>query len=107
MNKGVIKLGAFTLVLAAATLSSQDQAGAGKQVLQQRIAELKQSMGANQAKLRTYTWTETTEVSLKGEMKKRDQKQCLYGPDGKVQKTPIGDSSGEETAAARVEGQDC
>jgi hypothetical protein len=94
VNKGVIKLGVSTVMLAAVTLWSQDQAGAGKEALQQRVAELKQSIAANQAKLRTYQWVETTEISLKGELKKRQQKECLYGPDGKVQKTPIGDSSG-------------
>jgi hypothetical protein len=32
---------------------------------------------------------ETTQVSVKGEVKKNEQKQCYYGADGKVQKTPI------------------
>jgi len=60
------------------------------QALQQRVAELKESMAANQAKLRNYQWTQATEVSIKGETKKDEQFQCRYGPDGKVQKTPIG-----------------
>ena len=38
-----------------------------------------------------YSWVETTVISLKGEVKKQQQKQCSYGPDGKVQKTPIGE----------------
>ncbi len=88
-------------MVAAVALWSQDQAGAGKQALQQRIAELKQSIAANQAKLRTYQWVETTEVSLKGETKKREQKQCRYGPDGQVQKTPIGDAGGGAKKPAR------
>src|SRR6185369_2078392 len=29
------------------------------------------------------------EISLKGEVKKKEQKQCQYGADGKVQKTPL------------------
>lgn len=86
MNRGFVKLGTFTVMVAAVTLWSQEQAGAGKQALQQRMAELKQSIAANQAKLRTYQWVETTEVSLKGETKKREQKQCFYGPDGQVKK---------------------
>ena len=92
--KKVVKLGTFTAMVAAGTLRSQDKAGAAKQALQQRIAELKESIAANQAKLRTYQWVETTEINLKGEMKKREQKECLYGPDGQVQKTPIGDAEG-------------
>jgi hypothetical protein len=60
------------------------------QDLPQRVAEVKQSIAENQARLRQYTWTETTEISLKGDEKKRTQSDCVYGPDGKVHKTPIG-----------------
>lgn len=62
-----------------------------KQALQQRIAEARKSIAENQARLKAYQWVETTEVSLKGEVKKREQKECRYGPDGKVVKTPIGE----------------
>jgi hypothetical protein len=70
--------------------ASQQQDSANKQALQQRIAELKESVAANKANLQKYKWTETTMVELKGETKKTEQKLCQYGPDGKVQKTPIG-----------------
>jgi len=43
----------------------------------------------NQAALKQYAWTETTQISLKGEVKKQEQKGCQYGPDGKVQKIPM------------------
>jgi len=66
----------------------------------ERIAALKQSIAENQAALKTYKWTEATEISLKGEVKKREQKECRYGPDGKVQKTPIG---GGDTAEKKEE----
>jgi len=36
-----------------------------------------------------YKWVETTVVSMKGEEKSRTQKQCFYGPDGKVQKQAL------------------
>jgi hypothetical protein len=58
---------------------------------QEKVAALKEALAANQAALKQYTWTETTEISLKGEVKKREQKLCKYGPDGKVQKTALGD----------------
>ena len=58
-----------------------------------RAAALKQSLAQNQAALRQYTWIETTEISLKGEVKKQEQKQCSYGADGKVQKTPMAGAS--------------
>jgi len=58
-----------------------------------RAAAIKEALAKNQAALRQYQWVETTEVSLKGEVKKREQKQCYYGADGQVQKTPIPDSA--------------
>jgi len=56
---------------------------------QERAAAIKQAIAQNQAELRKYTWVETTDVSLKGEVKKHEQKQCSYGADGKVQKTAL------------------
>ena len=65
------------------------------------MAALKQALAENQAALKHYTWTETTEISLKGEVKKRQQKTCRYGPDGKVQKTPV--EGGEPQQAQQSE----
>jgi hypothetical protein len=56
---------------------------------QNGTAELKASLAQNQTVLRQYTWIETTETRVKGEVKKQEQKQCYYGADGKVQKTPL------------------
>jgi hypothetical protein len=77
------------LFSAVAALPQKQGAASGKQGMQDKVAALKQSIAQNQAALRQYTWTESTEISLKGEVKKREQKQCHYGPDGKVVKTPI------------------
>ena len=59
------------------------------QAPQDRGAAIKEALARNQAALRQYSWTETTTVTLKGEVKKQEQKQCSYGADGKVQKTPL------------------
>jgi hypothetical protein len=59
------------------------------QAPEDRSAAIKEALARNQAALRQYTWIETTTISLKGEVKKTEQKQCLYGADGKVQKTPL------------------
>jgi len=56
---------------------------------QEKIAALKESLAKNQAQLKQYAWTENTQIALKGEVKKQEQKQCQYGPDGKVQKIPM------------------
>ena len=53
------------------------------------MAALKQSLAANQQLQKQYKWVETTVISMKGEEKSRTQKQCFYGPDGKVQKQPL------------------
>ena len=56
---------------------------------QDRVAALKQSLAATQMQQRQSKWVETTVVSMKGEEKSRVQKQCFYGPDGKVQKQQL------------------
>jgi len=62
---------------------------AGAQDLKERLAAVKKSIAANQQALRSYTWLEKTELSLKGEIKATKVDSCRYGPDGKVQKTPV------------------
>jgi len=57
--------------------------------LQQRVAELKESMAKNKQVLATYTWHETDTVKLKGEVKKVSNFQVRLGPDGKPQKTSL------------------
>jgi len=58
--------------------------------VQEKVNAVKQSMAENTQKLHQYQWTETTQVTLKGDPKPSSQKLCQYGPDGQVQKTPIG-----------------
>lgn len=85
-------VGLFPVLAARA----QSDAGQGQSEKEQKIAAIKESIAKNQADLKQYTWVETTQLSLKGEVKKQLQKQCQYGPDGKVQKTPIGNSAEEQ-----------
>jgi hypothetical protein len=58
--------------------------------LQQRFAAVKQAAAENRQRLHQYQWTETTQLTLKGDQKPPTQNLCQYGPDGQVQKTPIG-----------------
>jgi len=76
-------------VLAAIVPAIAQTGGAGGE-LQQKLAAVKQSAAENKQKLRQYQWTETTQLTLKGEAKPPTQSMCQYGPDGKVQKTPLG-----------------
>jgi len=77
------------LVLVASIAASSMQDPAAKEQLQAKIAEVKASLAANATALRQYTWQETTEISLKGDVKSKTQKACSYGPDGKVQKKDV------------------
>jgi hypothetical protein len=74
------------VVLVAIGAGSSMQEPAAKEQLQAKIAEVKASLAANATALRQYTWQETTEISLKGDVKSKTQNACSYGPDGKVQK---------------------
>ena len=90
-SAGFVFLVALAILLFAspAGVAQQPDAAAAQQAKQEKVTALKQSLAQNQAALKSYSWTETTQISLKGEIKKQEQKQCQYGPDGKVQKTPI------------------
>jgi len=80
-----------TVVIFLAVVPATTQAGGGTGAeLQQKVAAVKQSVAENQQKLHQYQWTETTQLTLKGDAKPQKQSRCQYGPDGTVQKTPIG-----------------
>jgi hypothetical protein len=57
--------------------------------LADKLSAVKQSLSQNQQNLHHYQWTETQQITLKGEPKPPKQFLCQYGPDGQVQKTPI------------------
>lgn len=77
-------------VTAVLTVGAAAQAGAGNPELTQKLASLKEAAAANKQRLQQYTWTETQQLTLKGDPKPVKTFQCEYGPDGRVQKTPIG-----------------
>jgi hypothetical protein len=61
--------------------------------MQQRVAEVKESMAVNKQLLAQYTWMEQDIISLKGEEKKEELYNVQLGPDGKPQKTPVDPTS--------------
>ncbi|MFZ0881787.1 MAG: hypothetical protein WAN14_00195 [Candidatus Acidiferrales bacterium] len=83
ISKRMLILGAIAL---AASVAAVAQNGA----LQEKLAAVKQAAAENKQQLRQYQWTETTQVTLKGDPKPVTENLCQYGPDGRVQKTPIG-----------------
>jgi len=76
-------------VLAVAAVVLVAGRPAEAQGLQQKLAAAKQNTAQNQQALRSYTWIEKVELSLKGEVKNTTVNSCKYGPDGKVQKTTV------------------
>src|SRR5580704_2070886 len=83
----------FSLLLLAglsATTVAQMGGGAGNPELQQKLMALKQSAAENKQKLHQYQWVETQQITLKGEQKPERVNQCSYGPNGQVQKIPMG-----------------
>jgi hypothetical protein len=69
--------------------------------LQERVAELKESMARNKQSLAQYTWAEQVNISLKGELKKQQHYQVRLGPDGQPQKTSL-DPPPEEPSGGRL-----
>ena len=75
------------------------------QDLKEKLAAAKQAAALNQKALRSYSWLEKTELSLKGEVKNTKVDMCKYGPDGKVQKT-ASRGTGASAEKTRAQGQD-
>ncbi len=82
-NKRLMIIGAIALLITVPAFPQNPE-------LQEKLAAVKQSMAENKQKLQQYQWIETTQLTLKGDQKPPSQNSCVYGPDGQVQKTPIG-----------------
>jgi hypothetical protein len=78
------------IVLATTVLAIAQAGGGAGGDLQQKLAAAKESAAVNQQKLHQYQWIETTQLTLKGDLKPPTESMCQYGPDGKVQKTAMG-----------------
>ena len=90
LSYNVIRRSFFFAVLSAVVPCMAQAGGGSGGELQQKLAAVKQSVAENQQKLHQYQWTETTQLTLKGDAKPPRTSLCQYGPDGKVQKTPTG-----------------
>ena len=77
------------MIAIALPAAASAQAGAGGDK-SQLLQKLKESAAENRQKLRQYSWLETQQVTLKGEAKPPRAFNSQYGPDGRVQKTPLG-----------------
>ena len=90
------KLTLFAALFIALVLPSSAQTGGGPADLQQKLAALKQSVAENKQKLHQYQWVETTQLTLKGDAKPAKSNLCSYGPNGQIQKVPIGEQQPQQ-----------
>lgn len=79
--------GKLWIIVGAVALFSIVPATAQNPELQQKLAAVKASVAENKQRLQQYQWTETTQLTLKGDAKPPSTNLCRYGPDGQVQKT--------------------
>ena len=80
----------LTVALACSMVWAQPLNAQGPNpAVQQKVEAFKQAQGKNKQALQHYGWTESTQLSLKGEVKSTKVEQCQYGPNGQVQKTVI------------------
>jgi len=86
----VVQISKRLMMIVAVTLVIGVPAFAQNPELQQKLTAVKQAAAENKQKLLQYQWTETTQLTLKGDAKSPTKNLCQYGPDGKVQKTAIG-----------------
>jgi len=56
--------------------------------------------GQNKMALKQYTWVETQQMLLKGDVKSTQLFQCQYGPDGRSRKLPSGRRSHRQSRSA-------
>ena len=83
ISKRLVMIGVVTLGITAPAISQNPE-------IQEKLAAVKQAAAENKQKIRQYQWVETTQLTLKGDAKPPTKNSCVYGPDGKVQKTMIG-----------------
>lgn len=83
-------VGIRSVMIAAVVLLASSVLLAQNPEMQQKLAVVKQTVAQNKAKLQQYQWIETSVLALKGDPKPPSQDLCQYGPNGQVQKTPIG-----------------
>ena len=86
----VVSIVTRMLVLSGAAVLATSSSFAQSDALHERVAEVKQSITDDNQRLRQYQWVETTQLTWKGDAQPPFQQLCRYGPDGQVQKTPIG-----------------
>lgn len=95
-DRSKLQFGALLAAALLATTALAQMGGHGGAELQQKLAALKQSVAANKQRLHQYQWVETMQLTLKGEPKPPKSNLCSYGPNGQIQKVPIGEQQPQQ-----------
>jgi hypothetical protein len=84
-TRRLLRAAALGLVVAGPALPARAQDG-----VPQRVAAIKSGLAQSAAALRGYTWLETTQMAMKGEVKSTTNSTCLYpAATGPAKCTPI------------------
>jgi hypothetical protein len=86
----VVAIGQRLMIGGAIAILTMAPAIAQNSGLQEKFAAVQQNIAENKQKLQQYQWTETMQLTLKGDPKPASTNICRYGPDGQVQKTLVG-----------------
>jgi hypothetical protein len=98
-----VPIAGLALLAALSTTAVAQMGAAGSNPeLQQKLMALKQAAAENKQKLHQYQWVETTQITLKGEQKPERVNQCSYGPNGQVQKVPLGAAPQQQPQGGRL-----
>jgi hypothetical protein len=92
LKRGAIQVQQIFASLSFFVIACLDAGGqALQQDIRQQLATVEQSVALNQAALNEYSWTEHTVISVKGEPRKRQDRLCRYGLDGRVRRAELED----------------
>ncbi len=90
LNTGAMVLGLFMATSAAAQMDMTDI-----------VSKVSKARQENAIKTRDYSWTQRTEVKVKGEVKNLKTEIVRYTVDGELQKTPIDETSAKAPTGLR------
>jgi hypothetical protein len=94
------RLGAGFLLIGLAPLGKIQAQGIDPNLMRE-VAAVRAEMARSNAGLRQYTWTEHTEVLVKGDVKSSSAAICRYDNSGELTKTPI-DTNAEKKSPSAV-----
>jgi hypothetical protein len=80
----------WAIVPVLMTIAAFAQMSPQPEGFQRQIQEMQKAAVANAQQLHRYQWTESTTLSVNGDQKPAKKSLCHYGPDGTLQKTPLG-----------------